>query len=638
MRILLFFIFFNFANADTFYDVNENDFESDIKLSIEAISSAKKKSFAEYNDIQIPVLKDATMLVGLSYFDVDLEQIYNIFIKYPELKNIAHKFATPVLEKISQSQVDKEIANKLINEYFIDSNLSLEQKILLIRSYIKLDYMRSKCIRLINKIWSETYFNNLVIWDSFLQQYSNILTEDSSFEQAKILLLNKQYNFVEKIKPYIKNRQMLSTINAAGKIGKNNITNLEFLDKIDSVDDIIVISLIDNFKEKHSGDLYYKVGMKAQCGSSGLIKNALWAKYKYAIHEIIKKGTPEKYNQAYELANHCNNFENDNYIMQQFLSGWIKLEHLNEPNSALPFFLNLTADAKDPATSTRGYYWLGRVYAKFGNSNKAEKYYDLAIKHPFYFYGQMAIFETDYDIDNLIFTSLNKLKRYAFNYTDKSDNVINLLTYIAKINYVLGRHDAAMFYTRYLLSLPEEPELKAAGLYRITHKTSQSFAINMGRYGRVNGVPLIDISYPKHDDAQYSSIIKAVILKESMFNGSTTSKKNAKGMMQVRDFVFKDIAKELNMKNKKISNHDANIIAGSHLLQKLLNRYKNNTLALAAYNAGPTAVERWISDYGRPTDDKYSNINWIESIPYNETVNYIMRVTESLIVYDSVKL
>jgi hypothetical protein len=124
MRILLFFIFFNFANADTFYDINENDFESDIRIGVNAISFAKKKSFSKYNDIQVSVLKDATMLVGLGYIDIDLEKIYNIFIKYPELKNIAHRFATPVLQKISQSKVDTEIANRLINEYFIDIRVS----------------------------------------------------------------------------------------------------------------------------------------------------------------------------------------------------------------------------------------------------------------------------------------------------------------------------------------------------------------------------------------------------------------------------------------------------------------------------------------------------------------------------------
>jgi len=120
-----------------------------------------------------------------------------------------------------------------------------------------------------------------------------------------------------------------------------------------------------------------------------------------------------------------------------------------------------------------------------------------------------------------------------------------------------------------------------------------------------------------------------------MFDNSTVSNKNAQGMMQMRTFVFKDIAKELGMKKKKIKNPKDNIIAGSYLLQKLLTRYKNNALALAAYNAGPTNVERWIKGYGKPSsDNRYENINWIESVPYEETMNYIMRVTETSIVYD----
>jgi len=55
-------------------------------------------------------------------------------------------------------------------------------------------------------------------------------------------------------------------------------------------------------------------------------------------------------------------------------------------------------------------------------------------------------------------------------------------------------------------------------------------------------------------------------------------------------------------------------------------------LAAAAYNAGPSRARQWIRDFGDPragTDP----VNWIESIPFSETRNYVQRVLENTEVY-----
>lgn len=639
MKILILVFLLVFANT-AFAASNEDDFEVDVRQGLNALIAAKENNIAKYNKIKensIPVLRSAITIASLNYINndkIDLDEVYDILIKYQELKEIIHKIATPILKNMQHTK-NTNVAKKILSEYFTDANLSLEQKIELISASINLGINREKCIRIINNIWRENYFENTRLWNGYFNKYKDVLTEESNFAQAKILLLHKQYGLVNTLKRNIKNTTMLATINVAEKIANNNIKDFSFLNKIDEMDDIVVISLMDSFHEKHRANLYYNVGMKAMCNSGGLVKAALWKKYKYIVYEIMKNASSAEYEMAYRLLNHCQNFEGEEYMRQQFLSGWIDLEYLHNAIDAIPHFMNLVADSKDMASATRGYYWLGRSYSSIDNNDKAERYYSLATTHPFYFYGQMAMYETGQNIEKTIFDALQNLQNKALNYNDKTENSVNLLTYIAKIFYHLGRHDIAMCYTRYMLTLPIEPEIRASGLHRITYKTERDFAINMGRYGRLNGVPLIDISYPQHDNTGYPSIIKAVILKESMFDKTTLSTKNAKGLMQVRDSVFKGISKEI--KVKKIKNNKDNVLAGSYLLQKLLDRYHNNTLALAAYNAGPTPVSRWIKEYGRPADHHYSNINWIESIPYQETFNYVVRVTEALIVYDALK-
>jgi soluble lytic murein transglycosylase-like protein len=103
------------------------------------------------------------------------------------------------------------------------------------------------------------------------------------------------------------------------------------------------------------------------------------------------------------------------------------------------------------------------------------------------------------------------------------------------------------------------------------------------------------------------SLIKAVIKVESDFNSRAVSKKGAKGLMQIMPDNFKSLAV------KDPFNPYQNIMGGVLYLQRLLKRYKYKLpMALAAYNAGPEAV------------DKYKKIP-----PYEETQNYVKKVMET---------
>lgn len=103
------------------------------------------------------------------------------------------------------------------------------------------------------------------------------------------------------------------------------------------------------------------------------------------------------------------------------------------------------------------------------------------------------------------------------------------------------------------------------------------------------------------------SLIKAVIQVESGFNPKAVSKKGAKGLMQIMPDNYR------NLLVKDPFNPSQNIMGGTLYLQRLLKRYKNKLpLALAAYNAGPQAV------------DKYKRIP-----PYEETQNYVRKVMET---------
>merc|ERR1711969_418054 len=73
---------------------------------------------------------------------------------------------------------------------------------------------------------------------------------------------------------------------------------------------------------------------------------------------------------------------------------------------------------------------------------------------------------------------------------------------------------------------------------------------------------------------------------------------------------------------------------GSAYLASLARRFNGNAVMMAAgYNAGPGRPIRWMEQFGDPRSGDIDVVDWIEMIPFNETRNYVMRVTESLPVY-----
>jgi soluble lytic murein transglycosylase len=100
-----------------------------------------------------------------------------------------------------------------------------------------------------------------------------------------------------------------------------------------------------------------------------------------------------------------------------------------------------------------------------------------------------------------------------------------------------------------------------------------------------------------------AALVKAVIAAESLFDSSAVSRKGAQGLMQ----LMPETAAALGVADPLVA--EQNVSGGVRYLREMLDRYGDMGRALAAYNAGPTAVDRY---QGIP--------------PYPETRDYVKRV------------
>lgn len=146
--------------------------------------------------------------------------------------------------------------------------------------------------------------------------------------------------------------------------------------------------------------------------------------------------------------------------------------------------------------------------------------------------------------------------------------------------------------------------------------------------------PMIDLSASKGADP---ALLMAMIRQESSFETNAESPAGAHGLMQLMPATAKRVANGLGLRYRKqllVEDSDYNIRIGSALMGNLLERYDgSHALALAAYNAGPKRVARWMRAFGDPRTEAIDAIDWIESIPFTETRNYVQRVMESMQVY-----
>ena len=370
---------------------------------------------------------------------------------------------------------------------------------------------------------------------------------------------------------------------------------------------------------------------------SKLIRPDIWWKERSILtRSLIYK---KKYALAYKVCSNHSMSEGSEYASAEWLSGWVALTFLEDPNMALQHFKNFYNNVGYPISLSRGAYWMGRAYKTIGNNQKSQKWFNEAIKYLNTYYGQLA-FQEIYPEKTF---SLNEQPKVGEKYKEEfnKNELVKSIKLLNELNKTLYAKDLLKHLAK--LNIEKGSEILAGELsieidrYDFAIQIAKEASYEKRYYNKLN-YPVIKIpSIVNKKRMPKPEIVLAIIRQESEFDQNANSAVGAKGMMQLMTYTARLVAKSAKMsysKRKLKNNPIYNIKLGSYYLAGLLERYEGSyPFALAAYNAGPKRVKYWKKINGNPQNGKIDYVNWIELIKFDETRNYIQRVLENINVY-----
>ncbi|WP_375319078.1 lytic transglycosylase domain-containing protein [Candidatus Tisiphia endosymbiont of Oplodontha viridula] len=322
----------------------------------------------------------------------------------------------------------------------------------------------------------------------------------------------------------------------------------------------------------------------------------------------------------------------------EWLSGWLALRFLHKPDLALSHFNKFMKVATKPLSISRGQYWLARTYQAKGDMKQANKFYNMAAKYSDRFYGQLANIELNKN--HLILPQKPKSVKPNV----ENSEIVRAIKYLIKY----GKYGLAFSYADSAISKSSEPSEILLITDLISSYDNIFHTVEIARIACQYHVFIKDYAFPIiHRKAVKTVPIEgaltySIIRHESGFNQYAINDAKGHGLMQLEKAAAYDTAKSLNHQchiKKLTSDPEYNIMLGSNYLKKLLQQFEGSyILTIAAYNAGPNTIPRWIDLFGDPRKlkDLWQIIDWMELIPYPLTRNYVQRVLENIQVYRTI--
>ena len=339
---------------------------------------------------------------------------------------------------------------------------------------------------------------------------------------------------------------------------------------------------------------------------------------------------------AYQLASRHYLTEGSAFADLEWLSGYIALRKLNDPVTALGHFLRFDKAILSPISKGRAGYWIGRAYDALDDPAQADQAYTSAAQHQTSFYGLLAAERAGlpFDVDLGGGSAVPDWRGSAL--AQESLFQAGLLLQAS------GELDIAERFWTHLVERLDRNQATQLGQAAID-VGQPHLAVMVGKRAAQRAITLTEPYYALHPVAKRAQpmateMVLAIARRESEFDPKVQSGVGARGLMQIMPATAQEVAGKLGRSDEHSTarltqDPDYNSDLGAAFLSTLAGRFEGNVVMMsAAYNAGPSRPIRWAEQYGDPRG-RTDVVDWIEHIPFRETRNYVMRVTESLPIY-----
>jgi soluble lytic murein transglycosylase len=486
----------------------------------------------------------------------------------------------------------------------------------------------------------------------FYRAYKKDLSQADHYDRLQYLLAPNagQYTNARRIADLLNGKGWEAYVEA--RIGLQNPHNNQFnanasLARLERVNKALVNDPYlarDRFywhKEQEKAESNLRaVEILAQAKSlTGVLPNpdGYWVQQRIVINRLI---AAKEYKAAYKLAS-INPFkEGEARADIDFKAGWLALRKLKNPDAAVEHFKNMVDGVSTANSRSRAAYWLGLAYQSAKQSFNAERWFSEAAKYKYNFYGQLALEENVCTLDlsgagdDLANSPVSAAVtgaplKHIYAYLLQIDHPYNAYSFLRALS---NKAENAADY-RYLASFA-----KAQGNpFHSLMIAKEGYNVHHYEVGK-EAFPVLDKNIL--EGLELKALVHAVIRQESGFDPNAKSRVGALGLTQLMPATAAKEAKDLEMTYRQdwlTSRPDYNVTLGEAHLKRLLeiNKGKHIMRVLAGYNAGMGRVAEWIGIYGDPGKDGVNPVDWMESLPFNETRDYVRKVLENFMSYNA---
>lgn len=378
-----------------------------------------------------------------------------------------------------------------------------------------------------------------------------------------------------------------------------------------------------------------EIVLERSVSAESLGQPAAWAPRRRSFaRDLLRDGKPA---QAYSVASSHYLTEGSNYADLEWLSGYIALRFLGAPEEALDHFKRFEAVVRTPISLGRAGYWMGRAFEAMGDEKSARAAYGFGASYQSSFYGQLAAERAGLPPPEAV------LGKETFADWQQAPFTESRVFQAAMMMQQAGLRDLS---ERFFVHLSEEMDRDSKGqLSQLALDLNEPhIALRLAKQAAREGMeiygPYFPLTTPAGLDLPISEIWSlSIARRESEFDPVVISPVGARGLMQLMPGTAREMAREIGepfQLGRLRTDPNYNARLGSAYLAQLSQRYDGNPVLMSiGYNAGPTRADRWLAEYGDPRAADVDIVDWIEGLPFNETRNYVMRVTESFMPYQA---